>query len=150
MVQQQNRMIPIWKITRIRLVTIAAMLFTVVLGLSCKYYNGPGQAFVNNWGPASICYEVLFVLLGLFIWPRRSAITSIAIGVCIATCLIEASQLLDIPWLQAARGTFLGRMLLGTSFSWWDFPAYPIGSWIGWAVARWIAGDADRVLAQRC
>ena len=55
------------------------------------------------------------------------------------TCIVEVSQLLHVAWLDDLRRTFLGRALLGTSFSWWDFPAYPIGAWLGWVIARWIA-----------
>jgi len=37
------------------------------------------------------------------------------------------------------RSTFLGAGLLGTSFSWWDFPAYVVGAVAGSVVVRGMA-----------
>lgn len=145
MIQQQDSMLSlrlikrIPPIARVRLATVVLILTTIAIGLGCKQYSGPGHAFVNNWGPASVCYEVLFVLVGFLVFPRRAMIAKIAICVCLLTCLVEISQLFHIQWLDELRKTFFGRMLLGTSFSWWDFPAYPVGAWVGWIVARWIS-----------
>jgi len=44
-----------------------------------------------------------------------------------AKCL----QLWHPPFLELIRSTFWGRALIGTSFSWWDFPHYIFGSAIG-------------------
>jgi hypothetical protein len=105
-----------------------------------KYYAGPGRWWLNNWG-ASFGYEIFFMLLAFIIYPKRSAITVIAIGVCAVTCVLELLQLWQPPWLQAIRSTWLGQALLGHSFSWRDMPAYPMGCLLGWVLLCFIARD---------
>ncbi len=117
---------------RLRCRVLVVLLIVIPLGFALKYYRGPGHWWVNNWGPASVAYEVCFMLLAFLAVPRRSAITPIAIGVCTLTCLLEFLQLWQPPWLQAIRSTLLGAALLGTSFAWWDLPAYVIGCVLGW------------------
>lgn len=117
--------------TKPRAYAIGLVPFVVAIGLGCKYYSGPGRDWVNNWGPASVAYELLFMLLGFALVPRRTAIARIALVVFIATCLIEFSQLWRVEWLLAVRQNLFGRLLLGSSFSWWDFPAYAVGCLTG-------------------
>ena len=131
------------RLRRVRTTTVIAIGIVVMLGLGCKAYEGPGQDWVNNFGPASICYEVFFVLLVFLVVPQRAASAMIATIVCVATCGLEFSQLCQAAWLQSARETFVGRTLLGTSFSWWDFPAYPVGAWCGWMLVRTITNDDE-------
>lgn len=127
----------------LRLRIILALPAVTALGLAMKFYRGPGDWWVNNWGPASVAYEIFFMLLVFLIVPRRGAITPIAVGVCAATCVLEVLQLWQPPWLQAVRSRFLGKMLLGDSFSWWDLPAYAIGCILGWLLLHWLLGRSD-------
>ncbi len=115
---------------------VLALLAVTAFGLAMKLYAGPGRWWVNNWGPASVAYEMFFMLLVFLVVPRRNAITPIAVGVCVVTCVLEALQLWQPPWLQAVRSTFVGGALLGNDFSWWDYPAYPIGCLLGWFLLR--------------
>jgi hypothetical protein len=41
-------------------------------------------------------------------------------------------QLWHPPFLTAIRATFIGKLLLGTTFAWWDFPHYLLGCVLGW------------------
>jgi len=122
----------------LRLQIVLALLAVTAFGLGAKFYPGPGRWWVNNFGPASVAYEVFFMLLALLVVPRRGAVTPIAVGVCVMTCILELLQLWQPPWLQAVRSGFLGGALLGNEFSWWDLPAYPIGCTLGWFLLRWI------------
>ena len=117
---------------------LAALVVVTALTFALKFYPGPGRWWVNNWGPASIGYELFFMLAAFLIWPRREAVTPIAVVVCLATCALEFLQLWQPQLLQSLRATFLGKALLGTSFSWWDFPAYFVGCLCGWWLLRWI------------
>ncbi|CCQ63282.1 hypothetical protein CWATWH0401_1935 [Crocosphaera watsonii WH 0401] len=36
------------------------------------------------------------------------------------------------------RSHILGKLLLGTTFSWWDFPHYIIGCLLGWLWLKFI------------
>ena len=46
-------------------------------------------------------------------------------------CLLEVLQLWKLPLLESIRAWPLGKLLLGTTFSWWDFPYYFIGCILG-------------------
>ena len=117
--------------SRIRISTLLAMIVVAIVGVLAKTYQGPAAVWVNHYGPASMAYEVFFMLFAFLLVPRRSAIVPIAVIVCVATHVLEFAQLWQPPWLQTARDTLLGRTLLGNDFSWWDFPAYFIGCGLG-------------------
>jgi hypothetical protein len=102
------------------------VLLVVPLGLAVRR--------VSDFG-GSILYEVLWCLAAAFVVPRwRSA--PIAIAVFAATCIVEFLQLWHPPFLQWARGHFLGRSILGTDFDWADFPSYAVGSVAGYFCLR--------------
>ena len=82
------------------------------------------------------------------IWPRRSAINRIAVGVFVVTCAVETLQLWHPPFLQAARATFVGGAILGTTFKWPDFPYYLLGSAMGWLWLRRLS-RLDQSIADR-
>ncbi len=124
--------------TRIRLWTLGTLPIVTAAGFGLKSYRGPGHVWVNHWGPASVAYVIFWMLLLFLLLPQKSRIVPIAVVVCLLTCGIEFLQLWQPPWLQAMRGTFLGKCILGTSFSWWDFPAYPIGCVLGSGLLRLI------------
>jgi len=108
-----------------------ALVFITPLGFFAKLYPGPGRYWFNNYG-AGVLYEIFWCLILLFFWPKRENITKIAASVFTATVFLEALQLWH-PWvLERARSTFLGAALIGTTFSWWDFPHYLLGCAIGW------------------
>jgi hypothetical protein len=120
--------------------TFVCLAVVVPLGFGLKIYRaGPGhssvplQHYLNN-SLAGVAYEVFWCLLAFLIWPRRRAIVPICVSVFVATTALEFLQL----WhpaspnpLEAARSTFLGRALLGTTFSWMDIPHYAAGCLIG-------------------
>jgi hypothetical protein len=59
------------------------------------------------------------------------------VAVFAVTCALEVLQLWHPAPLEAVRGTFLGRTLLGTTFVWWDFPHYALGCALGaWSGRR--------------
>ena len=85
--------------------------------------------------------EILWIVLIAFLWPQVSPL-NIAIGVCLLTCGVEFLQLWHPPFLQALRANLLGRLILGTSFSWSDFPYY-----IGYnSLTEWIAVNSKDIL----
>jgi hypothetical protein len=84
-----------------------------------------------------VLYVVFWILLAFLFFPSEKAIKAIPIWVFLITCALEILQLWHPPILEKVRSRFLGRTLIGTSFAWWDFPHYAIGSIIGWV---WIKG----------
>jgi len=117
---------------------LVALFIVTPTGFLFKWYSGPAHRWFNNYG-AGVMYEIFWCLLIFFFCPRKKAATKIAVGVLLATSLLETLQLWQ-PWfLQQVRSTFLGGALLGTTFVWWDFPHYALGCLIGWLCMRAIS-----------
>ncbi len=113
---------------RHRLLFLINILAIVPLGYIVRFGHILPE-FISDAG-GGIAYELFWILLVLTIFPRAN-IRITAISICLATCAIEFLQLYQPPWLQAIRATLPGRLVLGTTFSWSDFPPYFIGSALG-------------------
>ena len=118
-------------LTKQRTLILLSILFVVPLGLYSKYYQGVGSIWVNDYG-AAIWYEVFWCLFAFNFFSGKKAIKLIPICVFILTCLLEILQLWNPPILAFMRSHILGKLLLGTTFSWWDFPHYVLGCLLGW------------------
>jgi hypothetical protein len=117
-----------------RLVLLVSMSAIAPIGYAIRFAQGPLPEWLND-AIGSIAYEVFWVLLIAFLFPR-AALRAVAIGVCLSTCGLECLQLWHSPLLEAARATLVGRLVLGNTFSWLDFPPYVVGSALGWLWAR--------------
>ncbi|MBW4538131.1 MAG: DUF2809 domain-containing protein [Myxacorys chilensis ATA2-1-KO14] len=118
-----------------RVALLVSILFIIPLGYGVRFSQG--------WLPnglhdplGSFAYEVFWILLVQLLYPKIPPLR-IAIAVSLATCAIEVLQLWQPLWLQTIRATLPGRLVLGNTFSWSDFPPYFIGSTIGWL---WLEG----------
>ena len=122
-----------------RLPILISLLVVTPLGFAAKFYPGPGAWWFNNYA-GGLLYEVFWCLAAVLLWPRASAFR-IAVLVLVITCALEVLQLWHPPFLEGIRATFLGRTLIGTSFTWWDFPYYILGCGAGWL---WIGSLQER------
>jgi hypothetical protein len=113
---------------------IVCLALVALLGFVSKRYGGPGGEWVRDHG-AGILYEVFWILLVLAIRPRLST-AHVAGAVLLMTSTLEFLQLWHPPFLERIRATFLGQALIGSVFSWWDFPPYVIGCWLGALIGR--------------
>jgi len=120
-----------------RLTALVSLLVVTPIGFASKFYSGPGAWWCNNYA-GGVMYEIFWCLVGLFLWPRASTV-SIAAWVFGVTCSLELLQLWHPHFLEVIRATFIGRSLIGTSFSWWDFPHYLVGCCAGWFWIRSLA-----------
>jgi hypothetical protein len=121
-----------------------ALLVVTPAGFLFKFYSGPAQRWLNDYG-AGLLYEVFWILVIFFFLPKKVLTNTIPFWVFIVTCALEILQLWN-PWiLEKIRSYFLGRALIGTSFSWWDFPHYAIGSVLGWLLIKWIIKRCNEV-----
>lgn len=111
---------------RVRTKTLLYLTFITVLGFGFKYYPGPGHYWFNNY-IAGVFYEIFWCLAIFLVFPKRENAFKIALLVFIITSLLEFLQLYNPPIIQAVRSTFVGRTLIGTTFSWWDFLYYGVG-----------------------
>jgi hypothetical protein len=117
------------------LVIAASTVLFALLGLYAKRgYHGPGAAWARD-SVGGVFYVVFWCLVVALLLPRVTA-GRIAVGVLIATCILEFLQLWHPPLLKAARDTFIGRTILGSYFDWGDFLYYFVGAAIGWAWLR--------------
>ncbi|MHC4547510.1 MAG: ribosomal maturation YjgA family protein [Planctomycetota bacterium] len=83
---------------------------------------------------SGVLYVVFWILLVLLFRPQLNREFA-ALAVLLVTCALEFLQLWHPPLLETIRGTFLGHTLLGSWFTWWDFPCYAIGAALGLEVA---------------
>jgi len=119
----------------------ALLSLTIItpLGFLCKFYRGPGFIWFNDYG-GGIFYELFWCFAFFLIWPRKSATLRICGGVFIGTTILEFLQLFSHPTLDYIRSGFIGRTLIGSSFSLLDIPHYLIGCVLalGWlrAISR--------------
>ena len=109
---------------------VLSLLVITALGFASKFYSGPRAWWFNNY-LAGLLYEVFWCLIGIVFCPRAKP-HWIALWVFGITCFLEALQLWHPQFLELIRSTFIGAALIGTTFSWWDFFYYVIGSAIGW------------------
>ncbi len=110
--------------------TLISMLIIVPLGLYSKFYSGQAENWVNNF-LGGVLY-VIFWCLFAFLFLSNIKPWKIAAVVFAITCFLEFLQLWHPPLLEFIRSHFIGRTILGTSFTWTDFPYYLVGCGIGW------------------
>ncbi len=106
------------------------MLIIVPLGIYSKFYCGQATNWVNN-SLGGVLY-VIFWCLFAFLFLSNTKPWKIAAVVFAVTCFLEFLQLWHPPLLEFLRSNFIGKTILGTSFTWSDFPYYLVGCGIGW------------------
>jgi hypothetical protein len=121
---------------------LVSLAILIPLGLSTKCYSGPFEQWVRN-SAGGILYEMFWIwLIGLIRFHRKPWIAGIAVFA--VTSGLEFTQLWHAPFLEIIRGTFPGRTLIGTSFTWTDLPHYAAGCVLGVAGSIWMNGTAAK------
>jgi len=125
---------------RLRILILWA--FVIPAGFTCKFYQGPLGFWVRNYA-AGLLYEVFWILGFFLLFPKRELIGRLSLWVFVLTSFLELLQLYQTPWIEKLREPFLGKVLLGTTFSWWDFPHYAAGCLLAvWLLER-AASEGD-------
>jgi hypothetical protein len=114
-----------------QLILLIIIIVLIPLGILSKSYQGWGSSWVNNFS-GDVLYEMFWCLLIFLVFPYRDEIGKICWSVFFITCALEFLQLRQDPILVSIRSLAIGRLLLGTTFSWWDFPHYFLGCWLSW------------------
>jgi hypothetical protein len=122
---------------RLRLQIAFSLVVIVPLGFATKFYAGLGAEWTQG-ASGGVLYELFWCLVFQFLLPRAHP-SVISLAVLTGTCALEFLQLWHPPFLEALRGNFLGRTLLGDTFAWSDFPHYFAGSALGWWWLRRLA-----------
>ncbi len=110
--------------------TILSLLIILPIGLLYSHYRY--STWWLNQEIGGIFYEIFWCLFAFLFIPTRRAIWQIPLWVLVITCLLEFMQLWHPPFLNWVRSFSWGKMLIGTTFTWSDFPYYFIGSGLGW------------------
>jgi hypothetical protein len=127
-----------------RLICAAVLLVLVALGLGSKAYSGWGQGWIHDFS-GDVLYEMFWIWL-VGGWQLRWRVERIAIATFIITAIIEVSQLIAFP--AAWQTQLWWRLLLGTSFSWPDFPCYAAGALLGAISLTWLRNRLNLNLKQ--
>lgn len=122
--------------TRTRILAILSLLLITPLGFACKAYGGPLHGWVND-SIAGVFYEIFWCLVVLASFPGARAFLTGA-AVLVVTSVLEFLQLSHNPFLEGLRTFYFGKVLLGTTFSWWDFPYYFVGCVLGGSWIKWL------------
>jgi hypothetical protein len=108
---------------------------TILLGLRFFALRGTAVDGFANHANGSL-YVIAWIFFTLVLAPRLAPLP-VCIAALLGTCAIDFLQLWHPPLLEAVRATLPGRLVLGSTFMWGDFPAYGIGALLGWiAVSR--------------
>ncbi len=115
-----------------RIVSGICILILVPLGFLVKEYHGIGEHIVSD-KLAGTLYVIFWSILFYFFF-YRTTVKILVLSVFIATCSLEFLQLVSTPFLNAIRSGYIGRALIGNSFSWTDFIFYILGSIISYYI----------------
>ena len=120
---------------RNRLGYALAMALVVCSGLLWRssWLNLPD--FPRKYGGDALWALLVFVGFG-FLLPRSASRVIALLAMSFSAC-IEFSQLCHAPWIDLARETRLGALVLGSVFNWPDLVAYAVGIGIGVA-GEWL------------
>jgi hypothetical protein len=116
-----------------RFVLFLLLAVLAVIGYWLRFYAPIDPEWRDYSGGAA--YVIFWILAYAFIRPTASALP-VALTVFLITCCLEFLQLWHPTWLEAIRRTWPGRLVLGTTFQWSDFPPYMVGALIGFAAMR--------------
>lgn len=111
-----------------RLVYLVILVIIIALGLYSKDLTGKITEMVDIKDAA---WAMMIYFLFRIVFPGTGYV-KIVILAALFSLFIEISQLFHAEWLDKVRETYLGQIILGSSFVWGDFMAYAIG--IGVAV----------------
>ena len=110
------------------------LVLLVPLGIGTKFYAGPAAGWVRGHA-GGILYVVFWTTAVALVLPSPSP-WRVAGGVFFVTCGLEFLQLWRPPTLRTIRQTFLGWVLIGAAFDWWDLVHYGVGAVLGALLVR--------------
>lgn len=111
---------------------VGATILTVCAGLGSRKFGAHLPGFVAEYAGDAL-YATLIYVLAAFVRPRSKGL-HLASFAFVFSALVEASQAVHVGALDAVRATLPGRLVLGTTFVWSDFPCYAAGALLGLSV----------------
>ena len=111
--------------SRSRLWLLVSLVGVIALGLASRKFPWLFPAIFGKY-PGDALWA-LMVFAGLAFLEPRASTARLAVLALAISCAVELSQLYQAPWLNAIRGTTIGHLVLGSTFSWSDIVAYAVG-----------------------
>ncbi len=111
-----------------------------VIGLGLASRRWPlFPAVLGNYPGDALWAVLVFLLLAVLL--RRQTTLRLAASTLVVAFVVEFGQLYHAPWIDAVRGTRLGRLVLGSGFDPVDLAAYTIGVVIVIPLDGWLGRD---------
>jgi hypothetical protein len=116
--------------------TVVLIILVAALGVLAKLYPSEEAMWVCNH-LAGTFYVVELALILHLVFPDHMSFL-LAMAAFLITSLVEFLQIWHPDFLESFRASFIGHTILGSTFSWLDFPWYLAGAIIGWGLLQWI------------
>jgi hypothetical protein len=116
-----------------RSLAVLMCLASVTVCLTYAYCRSGLPDWWRDYG-GGIPYVLFWIAFWFMIFPFRRCVLLICIFATTFTCFLEFMQLWKPDWLTQLRGTRFGAALLGSGFTWSDFPPYFIGGALGYSI----------------
>lgn len=113
-----------------RLKAVLLAVASILAGLTVHSFRGPASDILGDAIWAFMMFWWVTVVVPTWSADRR-ALAALAIS-----WLVEFSQLSHAAWLDAARATRLGPLVLGTGFDARDLVSYAVGVLAAWLIAK--------------
>jgi hypothetical protein len=120
---------------------ILAVVMIILIGLPTRMDILPLPTPVLKYGGGILWAAMIYLMLAVVF--SQAAPRALWLGAVVIACGIEFSQLYQTEALTAFRATLLGRLTIGSGFSWADVISYIVGV----SIAAWV--DRWRLLRQR-
>lgn len=121
---------------RRRLWFAAGCVAVIALGLASRTFPWLFPPVFGKY-PGDALWAMM-VLLGCAACQPQTSTRGLAASALTLSCLVEALQLYQAPWINTIRSTTLGHLVLGSTFSWMDIAAYAVGVALGIPIHRLI------------
>lgn len=113
-------------IHRNRILYSLILIIVVILGAASRKFPSLVPSFLGKY-PGDALWTIAVYLLWCIALPRTPSVYIAGLAL-LTSILDELSQLLKTPWLAEIRNTYLGHVILGSSFAWADIVAYFTGA----------------------
>ena len=115
-------------------ITLLFIILVAALGFASKLL----PAFESTWVAnhlAGLFYVTEITLVLFLVFPDHEAFV-LALAAFLLTSVLELLQLWNPEFLAFIRSSFWGQTILGSSFNWYDYPFYLLGSGLGWLLLQ--------------
>ena len=116
--------------------TLVLIVLIAALGFLAKLIPNGGAIWISNHLAGLFYVTELSLILFLFFYEHF--IFLLVLVAFLLTSLVEFTQYWHPDFLEPMRSSFIGHTIIGSTFSWLDFPWYVGGAILGWLLLRWV------------